>query len=227
MIDRNLVTSYLIVDEMHKDHPELLKDQYWNDTPQHLSDRTESTMGAEVVTKDTANYELTPRPTSILRQRFTRVSFNSKYQEEEDSGDVELGESTESEEKVRIMTPSRTIPTASFPDKVHTILGHYESRPETKVVCRLRAVQKRRRRPQGTNHSRSGDGGNQAAGRQACRVSKRRTKAQDRLSRLFSLQNYNFYSISIFLYNFIQKRAFSFFPLRLSHFQICFFQNKN
>ncbi|XP_032595655.1 bestrophin-4 [Drosophila grimshawi] len=31
MIDRNLAVSYLIVDEMHQDHPELLKDQYWDE----------------------------------------------------------------------------------------------------------------------------------------------------------------------------------------------------
>lgn len=30
MIDRNLQVSYLIVDEMHHNHPELLKDQYWD-----------------------------------------------------------------------------------------------------------------------------------------------------------------------------------------------------
>ncbi|XP_012159035.1 bestrophin-1 isoform X4 [Ceratitis capitata] len=31
MVDRNLVVSYLIVDEMHHDHPELIKDQYWDE----------------------------------------------------------------------------------------------------------------------------------------------------------------------------------------------------
>ncbi|XP_039970726.1 bestrophin-1 isoform X4 [Bactrocera neohumeralis] len=31
MVDRNLQVSYLIVDEMHHDHPELIKDQYWDE----------------------------------------------------------------------------------------------------------------------------------------------------------------------------------------------------
>lgn len=31
MVDRNLQVSYMIVDEMHHDHPELLKDQYWDE----------------------------------------------------------------------------------------------------------------------------------------------------------------------------------------------------
>lgn len=30
MIDKNLPMSYLIVDEMHNEHPELIKDQYWD-----------------------------------------------------------------------------------------------------------------------------------------------------------------------------------------------------
>ncbi|XP_001353161.2 bestrophin-4 [Drosophila persimilis] len=31
LIDRNLQVSYLIVDEMHNDHPELVRDQYWDE----------------------------------------------------------------------------------------------------------------------------------------------------------------------------------------------------
>lgn len=38
MIDRNIQMSYLIVDEMHNEHPELLKDQYWDEIPKNLPD---------------------------------------------------------------------------------------------------------------------------------------------------------------------------------------------
>ncbi|ELU18224.1 hypothetical protein CAPTEDRAFT_194394 [Capitella teleta] len=31
LIDRNLSLSYLVVDEMHAEHPELIKDQYWDE----------------------------------------------------------------------------------------------------------------------------------------------------------------------------------------------------
>ncbi|XP_050672571.1 uncharacterized protein LOC126970602 [Leptidea sinapis] len=31
LIDRNLQVSYMIVDEMHHEHPELIKDQYWDE----------------------------------------------------------------------------------------------------------------------------------------------------------------------------------------------------
>lgn len=31
MVDRHLQVSYMIVDEMHHDHPELVRDQYWDE----------------------------------------------------------------------------------------------------------------------------------------------------------------------------------------------------
>lgn len=31
MVDRHLQVSYMIVDEMHHEHPELVRDQYWDE----------------------------------------------------------------------------------------------------------------------------------------------------------------------------------------------------
>ncbi|KAI0240529.1 Bestrophin-2 [Lamellibrachia satsuma] len=50
MIDRNLQVSYLIVDEMHADHPHLIKDQYWDSIEFDLP-----------YTPDTEQYRLPPR----------------------------------------------------------------------------------------------------------------------------------------------------------------------
>lgn len=36
MIDRNLQVSYMIVDEMHHNHPNLVRDQYWDEIPSEL-----------------------------------------------------------------------------------------------------------------------------------------------------------------------------------------------
>lgn len=39
LIDSNIQMSYLIVDEMHNEHPELLKDAYWDEMPKKLNDQ--------------------------------------------------------------------------------------------------------------------------------------------------------------------------------------------
>ncbi|KAG5669821.1 hypothetical protein PVAND_000114 [Polypedilum vanderplanki] len=38
MIDSNLITSYLIVDDMHSQYPDLLRDRYWDALPRELPD---------------------------------------------------------------------------------------------------------------------------------------------------------------------------------------------
>lgn len=59
MIDRNLQVSYLIVDEMHAEHPEMVRDQFWEDLYPELpytaaaeETRTDPIIGS------TANYEV-------------------------------------------------------------------------------------------------------------------------------------------------------------------------
>ncbi|CAG9807866.1 unnamed protein product [Chironomus riparius] len=60
MIDRNLQVSYLIVDEMHHDHPELLKDQYWDSVLTSDLPYTVASMGnrEEPPVASTANIEI-------------------------------------------------------------------------------------------------------------------------------------------------------------------------
>jgi hypothetical protein len=71
MIDRNLQMSYIVVDEMHNEHPELLKDQYWDGIPQKLPDLAKD--ATEVVNtdgQDIVDYE-------VVKRRSTFFSANS------------------------------------------------------------------------------------------------------------------------------------------------------
>ena len=48
-MDRNLAVSYLIVDEMHHEHPPLVKDQYWDQVFPEDSSAYSSRLDLEVV----------------------------------------------------------------------------------------------------------------------------------------------------------------------------------
>lgn len=74
LIDRNLQMSYLIVDDMHNEHPLLLKDQYWNEMPMNLPDKGKNeTDQADNGTQDIIEFEVVERTGSILRHRTTAV----------------------------------------------------------------------------------------------------------------------------------------------------------
>jgi Bestrophin, RFP-TM, chloride channel len=76
LIDRNLQTSYIIVDDMHHDHPALLKDQYWDQIPTELPDcgreerRSTQILQSDIFDVDDNNRKSMPRiskrPTNIF-----------------------------------------------------------------------------------------------------------------------------------------------------------------
>lgn len=58
MIDRNLTTSYLIVDDMHHEHPEIVKDHYWDGYPSHIPFKShEKSVPGPIDEKDFINYQ--------------------------------------------------------------------------------------------------------------------------------------------------------------------------
>lgn len=66
MIDRNIQMAYLIVDEMHQDHPELLKDQFWNEIPTSLPDRSPADKRSQEQAEPNDFFDVKP---SMLRRR--------------------------------------------------------------------------------------------------------------------------------------------------------------
>lgn len=84
LIDRNLQTSYIIVDDMHHEHPELLKDQYWDQIPTELPDRgrekRQSTQILQISTDifdvDENNRKSMPRITKKATNIFVNINVD-------------------------------------------------------------------------------------------------------------------------------------------------------
>ncbi|KAH8376469.1 bestrophin-4 [Drosophila serrata] len=89
LIDRNLQVSYLIVDEMHNDHPQLVRDQYWDEVfPNELPYLVEAER-AEHPEASTAKLGLS-KPKSISSKSTKSDDEYSTYGEEEEEGENEL-----------------------------------------------------------------------------------------------------------------------------------------
>lgn len=82
MIDRNLIMSYLIVDEMHNDHPELLKDQFWNEVPKQLPDLGRTSSKELITSHHKDFFDVDQEPSTVLRQRRTLI-FSTDVDENE------------------------------------------------------------------------------------------------------------------------------------------------
>ena len=77
LIDRNLQVAYLIVDEMHAEHPELVKDHYWDEG---VPDELPYTLAAEETRTDEPWTESTAGVTVGAEQ----AEFTAKDDDEED-----------------------------------------------------------------------------------------------------------------------------------------------
>jgi hypothetical protein len=80
MIDRNLQMSYLIIDDMHNEHPELLKDLYWNGIPQSLPDRTKilfpepDELDADIIDYDVLSRKSVFGRVSVTIKKYKKIS---------------------------------------------------------------------------------------------------------------------------------------------------------
>ena len=79
LIDRNLQVAYLIVDEMHAEHPELIKDHYWDDG---VPDELPYTIAAEETRTDEPWAESTAGVTVDARQSEFRPREDEEEEEE-------------------------------------------------------------------------------------------------------------------------------------------------
>lgn len=80
IIDRNLQVSYMIVDEMHHEHPELIKDQYWDTIlPADDLPYTEENLREQHPLPSTANIEIPKRV--MTHSLFTGLSSSAKVDE--------------------------------------------------------------------------------------------------------------------------------------------------
>lgn len=91
MVDNFLLMSYLIVDQMHNEHPTIIKDLYWGQDPNVLSDFDETSWknssilnNVEVDSEETTEV-MKPVKRQAFSMRFARIRMNEmpQYQEEE------------------------------------------------------------------------------------------------------------------------------------------------
>ena len=71
LIDRDLQVSYLIVDEMHAEHPELVRDQFWEEgVPDELpyTLAAQRTRTGEPWAESTADITMSPRQSEFLKE---------------------------------------------------------------------------------------------------------------------------------------------------------------
>ncbi|CAG9822646.1 unnamed protein product [Phaedon cochleariae] len=81
MVDRNLQVSYMIVDEMHHDHPELVRDQYWDEKfPQELpSTQASRAIRDSYPLPSTANIASRPQDQELMTPSLPKMDDMQSY----------------------------------------------------------------------------------------------------------------------------------------------------
>ncbi|XP_029171041.1 bestrophin-4 isoform X2 [Nylanderia fulva] len=125
LIDRNLQVSYLIVDEMHHDHPELIRDQYWDEIfpmelPYTAAAQVEahpehSTAGIQL---SPAQQELQPSSVKIEDLAPDEQKFTSEIADDAASGIHFIASGKISRSASRVSNRERNLSTGSTPSNL-------------------------------------------------------------------------------------------------------------
>ncbi|XP_037881143.1 bestrophin-4-like [Glossina fuscipes] len=147
MIDRHLQVSYMIVDEMHQEHPELVKDQYWDEVfpnelpyetdvkrekpPEHSTAKYDKEYNAPTHSGQHSLASLDKsrgRLTSVFSQRSEQ--FNQTFQRYSTLSDNELPP-MELKSKTHLLETGSLI---SATESIQTITSYYLPRPTTRTI---------------------------------------------------------------------------------------------
>lgn len=152
MVDRNLQVSYLIVDEMHHDHPELVRDQYWDEVfPQELP-YTAAAAAAESMRNthplpSTANIAVKPEEQEIVAPSSLKADpILQSYAENMQSGPIMFSANKQASFKSRKNSANSLGIGSSVPDSmsrvasVTSMLKRFFSRDESKGDTRGEAT---------------------------------------------------------------------------------------
>ncbi|KAH1028681.1 bestrophin-4 isoform X2 [Dendroctonus ponderosae] len=145
MVDRNLQISYLIVDEMHHDHPELVRDQYWDEVFPPELPYTAAAAAAESMRNthplpSTANIAVKPEEQELMNPLSAKVDPMQTYIDNMQTGPITFSANKAAGFKSRKNSSNSLAIGSSVPDamsmprvaSVTSLLKRFFSRDDTR-----------------------------------------------------------------------------------------------